>query len=399
MGSKFFPPLAVLLIALGEAAFAQSGFSFVESDRSAVKIVQRLSWEAEAYAGRYGIIIEKEENQSYLEILQESTRNAFIEVSLTAGRYRYRIQVYDLLDRPQGNTPWEYFTVRLALQPEIQSFAPEAFFLGEETAWRITLTGRNLAAGAEVLLRQQGLGPRQGLAPDMPIILDESGQSMVLHFDPRRLGVGTFAFYVRDPSGLDTSLGGFHIYPGVPPTPELYGKTPVTIKVSAGYAALVPLYGKFLAIFDTPFEPLGFYARIGVTPFKQAWGALGIELEPFWNYLAGSKDGRSFFAHSLGGHINFLYQRRMLFIPSLGVSLRLGAGITSTLDYHHNNGISDSESLNTWNWSLGLEASLQWFPTERFFLEAGLAYGNVFTTNDSVIQGYLRPMLGAGMQL
>jgi hypothetical protein len=172
----------------------------------------------------------------------------------------------------------------------------------------------------------------------------------------------------------------------------------VTFALSAGYAPLIPFYGNFLTAFDTPFFPLGAYARFSVIPLKFPWGNIGMELEPFWNYLEGSKNGFDAFSNITGGHINLLYQRQ-LFNAAMAINLHLGGGITWLLDYHYNNAIGDSESLTAWYGSAAFGASLRWFPAKHFFLEAGLEYNHVFTMNDNPHQGYLRPMIGVGVSL
>ncbi|GHU67627.1 hypothetical protein FACS189447_09980 [Spirochaetia bacterium] len=68
------------------------------------------------------------------------------------------------------------------------------------------------------------------------------------------------------------------------------------------------------------------------------------------------------------------------------------------LDYHYNYGKGNSESFTAYYVSAGGGASLQWFFFKPFFLEFGLEYNHIFTIHDHPHQGYIRPMIGAGLQ-
>jgi hypothetical protein len=203
---------------------------------------------------------------------------------------------------------------------------------------------------------------------------------MRIQFNRQQLSAGNYELYIKDPGGLDTSLGGFRVT----------ASNPITFTVSAGYAPLIPLYGKSFNA-----APAGAYARFGVIPFERDWGSIGAELEPFWNFLGRFKDGYDAIGHITGGHINLLYQRELP-IRNLALNLRLGSGISSILDFHFTYGEGDSPSFSAWYGSIGGGASVQWSPVTRFFLEAGLAYNHIFTINDNPHHGYLRPVLGAG---
>jgi hypothetical protein len=384
MKAKRLCALAVFLFALGGIAAAQEWFSYVQQGQGEAQIFQHLSWESEEYAKAYEITVEQEQNGRYAEIIRESTETAFIEVSLGPGKYRYRIQVYDLLNLPRGNAEWDYFEVGAALQPEIQSISPEAFYLEDGAPWNIRLTGRNFTEGAEIILRA-----RDGKGPDiipLSAAVENEGRNITLGFDALSLSPGNYDICIRNPGGLESSAENFKI--------ALFEKSG-DINVSIGYAPLIPLYGKFFNIFDKFIDPLGAYARISVAPFKRAWGYIGAEFEPFWNFLNNSRDGYSVSSHLIGGHFNILYQRRL---PNRAFVLngRLGAGITAAIDYHYSYG--DWKSFSSFFISAGAGASIQWFIRRPFFMELGIEYNHIFTTKDATHPGYLRPVLGIGVQ-
>ncbi|MDR0878530.1 MAG: hypothetical protein LBN21_10795 [Treponema sp.] len=395
MGAKTnvrrFCVLGALLLALGVTAAAQEQnrewFSYVQQAEGEAAIIQHLSWDPEAYARRYEITVAQDQNGIYAEIFRESTEAAFIEVSLGPGKYRYRIQVYDLLNHPRGNPAWEYFEVMSALQPEIQSASPEAFFPEDNAEWTVTLTGSNFAEGAEIFLRERD-GKTLDIIP-RSVTTEDGGESLILTFDAEQLSAGDYDVYIKNPGGLAASAKNIKV--------ASPGKHIDTL-IAAGYGPIIPLYGKFFTgVFNKPVDLLGFYARIGAVPVKQRWGNFGAETELFWNYLDNSGDEYSASSHVAGGHINLLYQ----YWPTdrvIALNVRLGAGITAILDYHYHDGYGDMSAFYSYYISAGAGASIQWFIRRPFFLEFGMEFNHFFTTKDATQPGFIRPVLGGGLQ-
>ncbi len=77
---------------------------------------QKLSWQVDKNAFRYEVEIQ---NLSSKSNSHYETSDNFIEVSLKAGLYQYRVIAYDFLDRKASVSSWRSFTVEKALQPVI----------------------------------------------------------------------------------------------------------------------------------------------------------------------------------------------------------------------------------------------------------------------------------------
>jgi hypothetical protein len=264
--------------------------------------IQHLSWQGAEYVRHYEVVIERKEGNGYIEVLRETTGETFIEFSFGAGSYRYRVQAYDLLNRPSGNAPWKDFTIIPVQSPGINGFSP---------------------------------GKLKSPAPD---------------------------FFV-----------------------------------SAGYAPLVPLYGNLFDLFDTIHFP-GAYARVGFVPFKTDFGSFGFELNPFWDYLAISRNDYKGTSHLAGIHVNALYQKGLP-LETMFINVRLGGGVTSLLDFHFTYATGASQSMNGFYISAGADISFQWFFFRSFYLEAGLAYRHIITPGEPFQQGYISPFAGIGIQL
>ena len=84
-----------------QSLYAQSASSFVE-----LRFVQHLTWIGDEYALRYEVQFEREQAGQYREALREFTSETFIEVSLSPGKYRYRVIPYNFLDQPGKASEW-----------------------------------------------------------------------------------------------------------------------------------------------------------------------------------------------------------------------------------------------------------------------------------------------------
>jgi len=86
-------------------------FSQEANYRIDVRYIQRLTWVGDQYAMRYEVIVDKNDNGNFTQILRESTVNQFIEVSLPPGKYRYQVIPHDFFGAPIPVTDWIDFDV------------------------------------------------------------------------------------------------------------------------------------------------------------------------------------------------------------------------------------------------------------------------------------------------
>jgi hypothetical protein len=360
-------------------------YSYLVAENGDVRFIQHLSWAVGRYVRRYEVIIEREGEQGFVEALRRTTTDTFIEFSFESGRYRYKVLVYDLLNRPVGNPAWKYFSIQTALQPKIASFSPAELARGKKKPYQITVTGQNFSPKAQVVLREQKSG--NVIAP-VSAQVSGSLQTLLLEFDEKQLVAGSYDVYIKNPGALEASAGTVRILRGL-----LNGD----IIVSVGYAPLVPLLGNVFELFEAPIELYGAYARVGFIPLKTSLGNIGVEFSPFWNYLETTQDDFKSMAHVAGVHVDVLFQKTLP-IESMFVNVRLGGGLTSILDFHFVYPNGNSSSLNGFYGSVGAELSFQWIFFRPLFIEAGVAYNQILTVNEETHQGYIRPMVGIGAQ-
>ena len=366
---------------------------FIDREGDEIFFIQRLIWEEAVYALRYVVIVEQpEQDGSYSEVFRASIEENFIDVSLNAGQYRFRVEVYDLVDEFAFSTEWEYFEILRALQPELTGFSPQAFFLDADEIWELTLRGENLLPEASFYLVR-------GDIRIMPRRHSGEGESAHLVFDMGTLIPGQYYIYVINPGGLNARLGTFAIT-----FQRLFD-----LNISLGYAPIVPLYG-FLwddfsvngymieAPFPGSFHALGAVARISFVPFKRIWGYLGAEIS---SSLAAFEHERPYYttnAFFLNAHLSLLYQR-YFFRRNFAFNIILGAGITTLLDFHYTYPTGQQTENQTTHYASVIAGfSVKGFFFSPFFVSAGVDFIHVFSPEGSM-PGFIRPSLTVGVRL
>jgi len=78
------------------------------------RYVQQLVWIGDEYTLKYEVVIEKNEDNVYKAYLQEFTEKPNLQVSLSLGKYRYRIIPYDYLEHPGEASDWENIEIKPA---------------------------------------------------------------------------------------------------------------------------------------------------------------------------------------------------------------------------------------------------------------------------------------------
>jgi hypothetical protein len=370
--------VAALLCAPGALGGQETGYRIEDNGR----FVQVLNWNEQEDALYYEVEIEKQADALWEGAVTGKTEAPFFEFSLGPGIYRYRIRPYDLLERPGPASDWIQFEILPARQPVLARFSPEGFYLDEDIAWVLTISGRNLADGVEIVLR----GARDSLIKPDTVTVGRSGNEARLTFRYDQLDTGSYAIHAMNPGGLTAQTRTFRIA----------FRKPMDINVSAGYRPLVPLYGYLNELFGAPVFPAGAYSRLSVIPVKRRWGYMGFELEPSWNYLLTTGDAYESQAQMPGAAIYGVY-RRWLSSRTMSLDFRAGGGMYSILDYHFTFDRGSTDPVTALIPALAAGVSFHWLVKKPFFVEAGLDFTQFFAA-DKPSPAYLRPFAGAGWQ-
>jgi hypothetical protein len=388
MAVRIRPFIVLPLLFLCVFTAAQEGhiFSYTETPLDSSeepRIIQHLSWSAVDYIRNYEVIIERETDGKYSEVLRELVLETVLEFSFQPGKYRYRIQVYDLLGRPYGTPAWENFEIFAAIKPGMKNFSPKTLRLRKSETYTITITGNDFTEGTAPFLRSEK-GDRGEIFPGS-VSVDPSGQSMLLTFTKDQLEPGQYAVVIRNPGGLEASMANLRV-----------ASRTMTVNVSAGYAPVMPLYGSLFDFIGGTFLPVGAYARLGILPLERNWGILGVEFEPFWTNAEVSRDTYDVIFQLIGAHVNLFFSRPLL-NNKLALNFRLGAGLTAVADFHLEYPGRNTETFLGYYLSGSGSVSLQYNFYKAFYAEAGAIYNHVVTANDPQL-GSVRFTLGLGWQ-
>ena len=363
---------------------------FIDREGEEPRFIQRLFWEEAMYALRYAVIVEQlEQDGSYSEVFRASTSESFIDLPLYAGHYRFRVDVFDLVDEFAFSTEWQYFEILRAFQPRLTSFSPQAFLIDSTETWELNVRGENLLPESRFYLVR-------GNVRINPQRHTSEGDSATLVFYRASLGSGRYYLYVINPGGLDARLGTFVI------------RRSIDLNISLGFAPIIPLYGflfddftfldySVVAPFPDSFYALSAIARINFIPFKRTWGYMGAELSSSLSALEHQREHHTANAFFLNTHLSLLYQR-YFFRRNVALNLIAGLGITTLFDFHYTYPAGpQTESMTPHYVSAIAGISVKGFFLNPFFISAGIDFIHIFSPEGSR-PGFLRPSFALGVR-
>lgn len=346
----------------GEQGQNSNNTYYIRETADGVSFVQNLSWDATPYAFGYDIVLEQQNTAGLWEYVDTyTTQNNNLQVSLFAGIYRYKILVYNLLNKPESESPWFDLVILKALQPILQDISPNLIYLDEEFSDIFYVEAENIDEEAIFTLGIPEF-PEQTLFGDI-IHIDQN--QIEIYFDVENLVMGNYTFTVQNPGGLSDAL-----------TPiEIKYTKPFDIYASLGYSfAYLPPAGELTEYFNTDFLPLGFNAQVAVAFKMQNTGhSMGAMLGAHYFRLENAFDTYDIQANIIPIYLDFIY-----YIPLkknlLTWNAHIGGGLTllNNLKVHFKEDW-DSTSLNL----LGLTAHVGtglYIHIKDFFVEVGADY-------------------------
>jgi hypothetical protein len=372
----------LFLFALAPPLRAQSAGYFIDPNSEEPRFIQRLAWSGGEYARRYEVVIEKQEGESYAAHSREFTAEPFIEVSLTAGTYRFRVIPYDILDRPGEGSRWMRLEVRPALRPELFGALQESFN-AEDDFYIFKADGKNLLEDSETFFIDQEGGR---IAPVRTVSLDD-GDSLLLLFDKSQLVTGEYGLVVKNPGGLEAAIDGI-----VFTVPEKVSKSKAFVK-NFGASWMPVLQFPVESVEDSMILsgaavnmsaafplPAGFYIGPELTTTWYSYKSTPAQNSEDDETDSGDEASQNTVQkQALTIGLNVLAGRWFL-NHSIAVNLRIGA---------------DFALLSEGNVSLNAGASFFWQAISYLYVEAGVNYSMTF---DKELSSSLRPWIGAGCQ-
>lgn len=183
------------LLILAAAVFIFSGQDLFCQTK---EFKQKLMWQAEPNALEYKIEIQNVDDSSEFRTIE--TKETFIEFSMPAGDYIYRIFAYDFLGREASVTEWMSFSILKAVKPEI-SLTDEIVNVNpaENKPVEIPVNIEKITSESSAVVVNEETGEKL----DGKIKIADKGDGFISgSVVVRGLTEGTWKVVVENPSGL-----------------------------------------------------------------------------------------------------------------------------------------------------------------------------------------------------
>ncbi len=383
-------------------------YQVVETNRG-VMFIQTLTWDSGGNAYKYGLVMQRLSNAGswqYFNVANSvtpgentnaqaeqwvnegvtynglTTTTNSIQVSLSAGTYRYRVHVFNFLDRVESESEWFQVEVFRAIQPRAFSFTPGTLYLDEVQTGLFDFNISNVTDRSTLMLR----------IPDNPsrtaygTIANRSGNRGQIQFNMSHLDVGVYEFVIENPGGL-TSV--------IEPITIRFLKT-YDFNVSAGYSLMYIIPNAFTSYYEKEIAPIGANLRVTYIPLKRNFGNIGFEFTAS-AYLFGSElEGYDINTNIIPATINFVYQYPLI-KKRLILNTHVGGGVTlfNNLVFTFSSDVA-SPALNALGYAGSAGISLQTYVSTRLFIETGLDY-LVSPLNGLLFQG-IQPYINIAYQ-
>ncbi|MDR0638678.1 MAG: hypothetical protein LBG27_07240 [Spirochaetaceae bacterium] len=368
--------------------FAQS----YRTENGGDRFVQRLGWDDDPNVFKYEVSIERETGGI---VERRVTTDNYIEVSLPPGRYKYTVDVYNLLDLFDYRMSIVPFEVLEALQPVVTGWTPNVFNLADGNN-EVTFFGTNLLDGAQIFLVKNGSRDGRVVSAE---IFGSDGTSARARLPVEEIEKGKWTVYITNPGGLRAVVSGFTVKSG----------KQVNIDLSVLYRPVIPvrsegahLFGmEFLGASSFLFDTIlvnAFYQGAGLRfawlPFRTNLFNFGFLVEPRWADLTT----RVVYTTSyMAGVSASLLLQAFLLNKRLALHISMGGGILSLHDLH----IVSGEDNNNAGLDLlilpfldtGL--SVKMYLVKSLFVELGISWNITPPFDDPDLQ-YLNPQAGIG---
>lgn len=348
--------------------------------------VQKLSCPPQDGVLNYDFIVERYDESSAAWVQGVSVKNedGKAEVSLKAGKYRYKVVLYNYLDTAEAESGWMEIEIKKAYEPKVSEVWPKIVYLEEENDGIFTVSGTDLLPDTVYSLDRKGGTVRMSLKAALTE-KDSRGKRARIRIDINKLDTAVYTLRAVNPGGLSAESGEIVVK----------FRKPVDLDVSLGYSPCSALYDETMSgYFGKSFWPLGAGAKAEILPFKHNYGSFGFLLDARYVYLDGSGSGYAITGNMACGTVNFafqkyLYKRRMLFCAYAGA----GISWISNLVFDFGDGVY-SDIYESYDICADAGLTLQCYVTKRFYIEIEGNYSHVFMTN--MMFGRAEPRLSAG---
>lgn len=354
-----------------------SNYFYSLKDDGTPEFTQNLTWDKVEYVSKYELEVQ---DSSGVEIYRGTSVENTQPVHLGAGTYRYRVTLYNLLEKPELTGDWIPLEIKKAEHPVIDSFSPGNLFLDEEK-FTVTVYGEDLLTDARVYL----VDPILGIKFFVGVIQqNDENKRLDILLPWNKLDTGFYKIKVINRGGL-TAIS--------PETMRISLQNPFEFFAIGGYAPYIPLYEKsYVDVWSSGFYPLGAQARATFIYSKKRFGYFGIELSGGAKYLqTTTKTSITVDMGVLSAGLGFLYKYRIT--PKYFLIGRIGTGLAwTTIDFTYKN--ISGLSMASMDPLLYLGTAFQYLRNKHWLFEVSVDYLNIFYKGQTA--GSIVPGISAG---
>lgn len=358
--------LTAIFLLLPVFLFAQAGNYYIQDTSEGATFIQTFRWEDNPYVQKYVFTIEKLNKKNKWELIdQKEVFTNSIDESLSAGEYRYKLELYNFLGYVELETEWQPVLITKAYQPKISSVSPRTIFLEEEQDGIFTFDGDELSEDTEIVV-QSG----RNVLPGQIISTNKRKTTIKYQVDPKILDTGKYTITAKNPGGLTDTYKDLRIQ----------FKKPTDFDVSGGISPIVIAGDStFKNYFEPYFYPIAANIKLTFIPLKKKYGYYGFSFSNTMAFIKTENDKYSITSGMLFTHLDFVFQKPLL-DKKMFLDFHAGAGITTFLNmqfqFPHN---ITSESLFSISPNVSAGGSMLFYLNKRLYLEAGVDYN--FTIN------------------
>ena len=331
----------------------------IETEGKKTVFYQTLSWENVEGILHFEFELEKKEkNGKWVIVDKKKLKKNFLDVSLPAGKYRYRIKVINLLGQVDAVSADRYFDILVAYQPETSSVSPDAIYFDEEYSDIVNITGKHFREETTFALQKEGGAPIFGKIVE----INPDGTKAKISFNMLRINPGQYEFVVTDPSGLKDSKQKM----------IFKFQKPIDIFLSGGYAFNGFAGNKlFKEYFGKNFAALSGVLRFSLVPIKRSYGNFGFNFTGSGMYLRKKDSDYTLSAGLLLTGIQAVYMKSII-RHRLNFDAHLGFGTAFMVNTQFV--FSGFESPKSWYWGLtmNLGTALQVYVYKKLYIEVNL---------------------------
>jgi hypothetical protein len=369
----FFRGLVVLALVLSAGPLAAQD----QDDDETTVVGQTLTWEGNEDALRYEVIVA---DRTGKEVFHQSVDTPSAKLRLKPGAYRYRVQVYNVLDQLDSDSSWQDLVVLKAEIPGPRKVLPETLYL-ESPVLQFKVEGLSLVDGAKYRIYRQD---KPEITATAEVVAHPSDQEVELKFPHFEFTYGDYNLTIENPGGLKHTLKN---------ALRVRYEKPVDFQFSVGWAPMVVLYDAwYRSTWDQGFYPEGADSRLTMMFFKKSEYQLGAEVEGHGWLETGGIPAAVIHSRYLSGGVNFVYTT--LFTKQFRLSLRAGGGVIGgfhAFDYGGTAGLSWS----TKDPYASTSVDVYYAVTPWWYVEAGTGLTNGF--GNGYQMGFLQPVLMTGV--